>query len=520
MKFSRLTGPRTLATARQGSGGHCLYWLLLLLMGWTPLCVQAQEKPDLYLLAIGVSEYSDPTLPDLQYADDDAAALVAWALSQSGHLYAKVHVRVLTNAEASRPQVVQTILDHFSPARPNDQLILFLSGHGKVEERTQAWHYLTADSELEKLAGTALEQSFILRQLEMRGQSNRVLVLVDTCQSGALAKASSKDGRGLFVSSDVQPISDDVANARTGMWVIFTAGTSIDIAVEGPQYRLPGEPETVQGHGLFTWALLRGLEGGAADRDGNGIVTLNELQIFVSNEVRIASNGKQITMFSGRLTDTGIGFVQGTVEKCDGLDNNMDGKVDEGFDKNANGLGDCMESEKCNGVDDNGDGQVDEGFDLDGDGYRDRELCGLTFGSDCDDKNIAIHPDQKDWGNLRDDDCDGRVDEEAPSSHWNPTIPDNIEQQYRLKRAQGFGALGGGVLFLGVAVVQWYQLERGIAEAPREGVISKPERKAVTRHLVSGVGLTGASFLSLGFSGTFFWEAHRIKLELYPPVRM
>lgn len=94
--------------------------------------------------------------------------------------------------------------------------------------------------------------------------------------------------------------------------------------------------------------------------------------------------------------------------------------------------------ESCNNVDDNCDGQVDEEnaqgsqswvFDGDGDRYialnaATRFFCpgfeeigfiptNQQMGAiDCDDENIAIHPDAPELCNLLDDDCDGLVDDD------------------------------------------------------------------------------------------------------------
>ena len=58
-------------------------------------------------------------------------------------------------------------------------------------------------------------------------------------------------------------------------------------------------------------------------------------------------------------------------EECDGLDNDGDGIVDEGFDSDGDGIADCYDTEECDGLDNDGDGIVDEGFDSDGDGIAD-----------------------------------------------------------------------------------------------------------------------------------------------------
>lgn len=84
-------------------------------------------------------------------------------------------------------------------------------------------------------------------------------------------------------------------------------------------------------------------------------------------------------------------------------------------------------SERCNGVDDDCNGRTDDGVeevrywpDDDGDGFGDasapaEEGCDMPSGyvtnnDDCDDGNRAIHPDADEYCNGWDDDCDGAVD--------------------------------------------------------------------------------------------------------------
>lgn len=142
-------------------------------------------------------------------------------------------------------------------------------------------------------------------------------------------------------------------------------------------------------------------------------------------------------------------------ESCDDVDEDCDGRVDEGatdrgfvdLDQDSWGAdpvegcdadavarsGDCDDTdasahpdavEACDDVDQDCDGSVDEGLpdefylDEDGDGYGDGlvETCVeapdlVEDGGDCDDGDLEVHPDAAEaCANGVDDDCDGLLD--------------------------------------------------------------------------------------------------------------
>ncbi|MCP4873418.1 MAG: hypothetical protein GY898_32405 [Proteobacteria bacterium] len=72
--------------------------------------------------------------------------------------------------------------------------------------------------------------------------------------------------------------------------------------------------------------------------------------------------------------------------------------------------------EACNGLDDDCDSIIDDGFDVDLDGHTDAAAC--ADGTDCDDADGEINPDADELCDGIDNDCDEGVDEDLALVEW------------------------------------------------------------------------------------------------------
>ena len=106
-----------------------------------------------------------------------------------------------------------------------------------------------------------------LKQLIASIPATKKVLLLDTCQSGALGDALTLTTRG---DSDQRAIN--ILSGAVGSTVL-SAATSQEQALEG-----------MDGHGVFTWVVLQGLDG-HADVQKNGYVSTLDLASYVGDQV-------------------------------------------------------------------------------------------------------------------------------------------------------------------------------------------------------------------------------------------
>jgi len=230
------------------------------------------QKLDLYALIVGINKYKDPS-DNLEFAAKDAQDIYTF-LNERKHLFANLHVKLLLDEKATRANVVRAFRDDLRPARRQDIVLIYLSGHGMPDEtRTGTYYFCPHDYDGDRLPATALCMS----DPSLAGgiKSERVLLIADACHSGGYLSGLA---RGKAVPRELQLPDFTKVYGRFG---ISAAGPK-EIATEEPRF----------GNGLFTFHFLRGIRG-SADQNNDGVVTVKELYDYASSETKKASKGQQ-----------------------------------------------------------------------------------------------------------------------------------------------------------------------------------------------------------------------------------
>ena len=211
------------------------------------------KRGRLRILAIGVDKYPglgkacrelDGVTPkncDLSAAVSDATAFSNAMAARLGPLHESTVSTVLINGgknEPSRANVVDA-LDELRGARPNDTVLLFVSGHGQHEG--QDYYFVPTDAQL---TDTGLRKSTAVPwaqfQSVLEGANGRRFLFLDTCHSG---------------NRYSQRLTNDAHEQNV---VVYAAARWDQEALE----------TTSAGGGLFTYALVEGVKGKAKDKAG------------------------------------------------------------------------------------------------------------------------------------------------------------------------------------------------------------------------------------------------------------
>ncbi len=228
-------------------------------------------KPKLYILAIGVSAYQNKEYR-LRFAAKDAKDFAAALSAQKGGLYREVVVKTLTDEAATKDDIMDGLDWIQKETTSKDVAAVFLAGHG-VNDPNGIYYYLPVNADTEKLKRTGVPFSDIKNTAQ--GLAGKVLFFVDTCHSGAVM--GGRRGAG----PDMTAVVNELSSAENGA-VIFSSSTGSQYSLENADW----------GNGAFTKAVVEGLSG-KADYTGAGRITVNMLDLYISERVKALTGGKQ-----------------------------------------------------------------------------------------------------------------------------------------------------------------------------------------------------------------------------------
>lgn len=240
-----------------------------------------------WAVVIGIDTYR--YWPKLNYAVNDAKA-VRETLIQKYH-FKPENIISLLNEEATREKILSTLGDFLGnpdTIKKEDRVFIFFAGHGttrKLPSGRDLGYIIPVDADLQNYQGQSISMTNF-QDISEAIPANHVLFVMDSCYSGlALTR-----GGAFKTENYIREVS-----RRKSRQMLTAGGMNEQVADNGPN-----------GHSIFTWTLLQGLEG-QADLNNDGFITASELASYIGPSVSALS--KQTPAFGNLQGSEGGEFV-------------------------------------------------------------------------------------------------------------------------------------------------------------------------------------------------------------------
>jgi uncharacterized caspase-like protein len=244
-----------------------------------PIGKRTEQNNNALALIIGVSDYEN-TPAKAVFADADAMMFRDYASEKLG--IPDSRIKTMVNDGAGERELLLSVKSWLSRLVKQNQsdVYIFFAGHGLASDDGSKMYLLPYDGAPELLDKTAILRDELFADISAANPRS-VTVFLDTCYSGTTRGTDMLiASRSIAIRALVQSIPDN-----------FTVMT----AAAGDQTAKPLEEAK---HGMFSYFLMKGMEG-EADANNDNEITAGELHSYVQANVIQQSSGSQTPELQG-----------------------------------------------------------------------------------------------------------------------------------------------------------------------------------------------------------------------------
>lgn len=230
-----------------------------------PSKILPSARRDAVAIVIGAEQYE--SLPRADFSDNDARSFYDYASKALGVPVAKI--KLLSGQSSKRNDILLATRNWLAAEilSGKTDVYVFYSGHGLSSADGKKRYLLPVDTNINLLDDTAIAHDQLIKIISDH-QPKSITMLVDSCYSG-----TSRTGSQLLASARPVAIHSDV-EALPANATLISSSSGSQISASSSEI----------GHGLFSYFVMKGLEGDA-DLNKDQKITAQELHAYVSERV-------------------------------------------------------------------------------------------------------------------------------------------------------------------------------------------------------------------------------------------
>lgn len=246
-----------------------------------PTNIKRRSDRDAVAIIIGISDYKN--LPKADFANDDARVFYDYAIRALS--IKPDNIKLLVDGDASEVGIYKAFKTWLpSKVRSSTDVYVFYSGHGLPTSDGKGLYLLPQQTDRDLISKTAIQMQEVISDIQST-KPKSVTLFLDACYSG-----QSRTGESLIASA--RPISlKSESRIFPENFTVITASQNDQISSSNPDLK----------HGIFSYYLMRGMEGDA-DTDKDGKITAGEMQSYLVENV-----GRQAGMMNRKQEPQLIG---------------------------------------------------------------------------------------------------------------------------------------------------------------------------------------------------------------------
>ncbi|MBF0138117.1 MAG: caspase family protein [Magnetococcus sp. DMHC-1] len=290
------------------SNAHPKHWAGLISLFFLFILDSSLLHADTFALVIGINEYEN--FGKLDGAVNDANDVAA-ALQQ----YKARKIIKLLDKDATRDRIMAAWKSIITMAKPGDTLFLHYAGHGAQQPERIPGSEPTGKDSFWLMSGFAASGPATYERILddeiavmlKAAKPLQVVMISDSCHSGTMTRGKNSLRKLKTRAAPFQRIQDDALPKPTTTLKPVSEADLAHVTFFGAVPDTEEVPEVTidkQQRGALSWAVAKAFRG-EADLDRDGQVTKGELERFIRESVRMATDGLQHPQATIR-TRTGV----------------------------------------------------------------------------------------------------------------------------------------------------------------------------------------------------------------------
>jgi uncharacterized caspase-like protein len=246
-----------------------------------------------WALIVGISRFSDSTVPPLRFTKADANAIADVLKDPAIGRFPPANVHTLTDDQATTKNIKEELNWIARRAAPDDLVVIYVATHGtprSLDSASGVNYLVTYDTEInsggkfneDSLYATAYPMIDLANAVATRMKSLRTAVILDTCYSaGSIASGAAPNDLATAAPSDKMLAHITQGTGR----IVLAASRANEQSLESPELK----------HGYFTYYLLQALQ------QSKGRTPLS--QVFASAAQQVSAQVNQHPVMSRSSSD-------------------------------------------------------------------------------------------------------------------------------------------------------------------------------------------------------------------------